>query len=157
MALVTENKALMLYAHNRYARGSDPEDIMQEMLLRAWKNFPNFKNQSKFSTWFHNLCRNVCIDYLRKKSNDPKIISFPGDIPDRPYVDDVSEKKRLEKIYQTAINSLHPIERRYFKMYLDGLSFKQMEHLTEVDQNTMRVRIHRIKERLAKKFKVHEW
>src|SRR6186713_574750 len=150
LSLVAENKALMLYMHNRYARNADREDMMQEMLLNAWKSFPNFNSESKFSTWFHNLCRNVCLNHLRKEKTSPKLILFPGDIPDRPYTDDIAEKKKLDKIYHIVINSLHPIERGYFKMYLNGLSFKEMEHLSGVDENTMRVRIHRIKNRLSK-------
>lgn len=82
----------------------------------------------------------------------PVIVPISGDIPDIPYTDDIANKKLLEWRYGMVMNSLHPIERKYFALYLRGTSFKEIQRITGVDENTMRVRIHRIKEKLTKKF-----
>ena len=45
------------------------EDIAQEVFLRAWKTVPNWQTgKAKFSTWLFRVCKNLCYDRLRKKT-----------------------------------------------------------------------------------------
>ncbi|MGE7921218.1 RNA polymerase sigma factor [Viridibacillus sp. NPDC093762] len=44
------------------------EDILQEVFLKAYKNYDTFKGHSSFKTWIFSIAQNTTIDYLRKKN-----------------------------------------------------------------------------------------
>ena len=41
-------KLVHLYANSE----EDKKDLYQEILLQAWKAYPHFRREAKFSTWF---------------------------------------------------------------------------------------------------------
>lgn len=44
------------------------EDILQEVFIKAYRNYENFKNESSFKTWIFAIAQNTTIDYFRKKN-----------------------------------------------------------------------------------------
>ena len=46
----------------------DQEDVAQEALIRVWKAAPTWDpaRGARFSTWFHRIVANLCIDRLRQ-------------------------------------------------------------------------------------------
>src|SRR5665647_864571 len=59
-----------------FYRNPYKEDYHQEMLIRLWKSFPGFKNQSAFSTWLYRVALNTAIDIIRKQNLQPKHLSL---------------------------------------------------------------------------------
>ena len=49
------------------------EDIFQIACFKAWKYFPKFRGDSKFSTWVCNIARNAFYDHYRAKSRKPEV------------------------------------------------------------------------------------
>ena len=45
----------------------DAEDILQETFIKAYKNFKNFKGNSKISTWLYRIASNETLMLLRKR------------------------------------------------------------------------------------------
>src|SRR5436305_15042474 len=39
----------------------DAEDAVQEVMLRAWKNVGQFREQSSLKTWLYKIATNVCL------------------------------------------------------------------------------------------------
>lgn len=153
ISLVNENRAIMYKVCNVYAAKLSSEDLVQDILLRAWKNFKTFKKNSKFSTWFYAICRNTCIDYVRRKKAQPLIVPITNDIAEGiAYKSDIYEKIKQGMRYETVINNLPPEEQQIVFMYLDGLSFKEIESQTGINANTLTVRINRIKKRLILRY-----
>jgi RNA polymerase sigma-70 factor (ECF subfamily) len=50
-------------------------DLAQEICVKAYKNLPNFKGQSKFSTWLYSITRNHCLNAIRSRSSAPEMES----------------------------------------------------------------------------------
>jgi len=44
----------------------DAEDIVQEVLLRAWRAMPGFRGEACFSTWLHRIAVNAALDFRRR-------------------------------------------------------------------------------------------
>src|SRR4051812_6542171 len=42
-------------------------DALQEALVRAWRDLPRLRDQSRFSAWLHRLLVNACYDEARRK------------------------------------------------------------------------------------------
>ncbi|HUB53065.1 MAG TPA: RNA polymerase sigma factor [Terracidiphilus sp.] len=45
----------------------DAEDIVQESLLRAYRNLSDFRGEAKMSTWIQSIIRNTARDWLRRQ------------------------------------------------------------------------------------------
>jgi RNA polymerase sigma-70 factor (ECF subfamily) len=153
VALVKENNNLMHDVCNTYAALLARDDLVQEILLRAWSSYSRFKWNSKFSTWFYAICRNVCIDNVRRQKSKPLIVPITTDIAESiAYKTDLFEKIKQGLRYETVINNLPPDEQQIIFMYMDGLTFKEMQAITGIDENTLRVRVNRIKKRLILRY-----
>ena len=51
------------------------EDAVQEAYISAFKALPNFKGQSKLSTWIYRIVVNACLMKIRKEKSRAKYIS----------------------------------------------------------------------------------
>ncbi len=43
----------------------DAEDLTQEVLVRAWKNWGSFRGDAAVTTWLYRIATNVCLDHLK--------------------------------------------------------------------------------------------
>lgn len=53
------------YTHNH----EEAKDIVQEILIKAYKGLNGFKCDAKFSTWLYRIAVNNCIDWSRRKKS----------------------------------------------------------------------------------------
>ena len=53
-----------------YLLGSsdEAEDAVQEAILRAWRAWPNLRDESRFAAWFEQIVANVCRDRGQRRS-----------------------------------------------------------------------------------------
>ena len=63
---------------------ADAEEAAQEAFLRVWVNAPKWRqDEAKFTTWFHRILVNYCIDRKRRPAMAPlEAAGDPAD--DRP-------------------------------------------------------------------------
>ena len=127
---------------------ADREDLFQEIVIQLWKAFPKFRSESKFSTWLYRVALNTAISDLRKQKRNVEL-SFPEFIPlDKADVKEESEKEeKLKQLYE-AISQLNEIDKAVVLLYLDENSYEEMESILGISNNTLRVKMNRIKEKL---------
>ena len=53
----------------------DAEDAVQEAYISAYKALPNFKGESKLSTWLYRIVVNACLMKIRKDKSRAKYLS----------------------------------------------------------------------------------
>jgi len=69
LSLLKEHHYIIYKLVHLYATAEeDKKDLYQEILLQAWKSYPAFRGDSKFSNWLYRLCLNT-IFTLQRKSN----------------------------------------------------------------------------------------
>ncbi|MEJ7559724.1 MAG: sigma-70 family RNA polymerase sigma factor [Pedobacter sp.] len=126
------------------------KDLVQETFIAVWKNLSGFRNESKLSTWIYRIATNHCLRALEKDKRVTKV-----EMPEHLAVtEDDSPEEKLAFLY-TAIAGLPEIERIIISLELEGLPQAQIAEITGMGAVNIRVRIHRIKEKLANKFKEH--
>ncbi len=105
----------------------------------------------------YRIALNTAISDLRKKKKHI-ITTEPDGLPDG--IDDIEsyqEKEDKLKLLYTAINQLTEIEKAIVMLYLEDKSYDEMEDILGINQNNLRVKMNRIKEKLRKLTKAVEY
>lgn len=130
-------------------KDTDKADLYQEILLQTWKSFPNFKSESKFSTWLYRVCLNTALTFnKREKKHSHKEITVDSKIG-------VAEKnnENHELLYY-LIKQLNEVDRMIITLHLDGYKNKEIAEITGMTVNNVNVKIYRIKQKLISEFKL---
>jgi len=138
-------KICRLYGHTR----PDREDLFQEIIVQLWKSVPKFKSQSKFSTWVYRVALNTAISDFRKKKRSVPVSSTEGDsieIGQEPG-NDIEKHEQADVLY-AAIRQLPEIDKAIVMLYLEDKSYEEMEDILGINNNNLRVKMNRIKEKL---------
>jgi RNA polymerase sigma factor (sigma-70 family) len=137
-------KICRIYAYT----DADMQDLFQEIVIRLWKAYPNFKGHSKLSTWLYRVAINTAISGLRKKKNfiqhyEPAAMPEPANAPPEEH----DEEERLKQLYH-AIEQLNAVEKAIVMLYMEDRSYEEMEEIIGLSQGNLRVKMNRIKEKL---------
>jgi len=150
LQLVNEHQPLIHKVCNLYGNTMpDREDLFQEIVIQLWKAYPKFRGESKFSTWLYRIALNTAISGLRRQKNH--ITSYePEKLPTQIQEEyDRSHEDQLQQLY-SAIRQLSEVERALMMLYLEDKSYDEMEDILGINQNNLRVKMNRIKEKLRK-------
>lgn len=122
-------------------------DASQEVFIKVWENLDSFRNESSISTWIFRIAVNTCLVYLRKKSTKKEIRSeqFPN-LETENYSPEIEEK--LSKMY-ACIQKLDEMGKMIILMVLEGMEYSEIAQVVGLTEETLRVRIHRIKKSLT--------
>jgi len=140
-------KIIRAYAFNP----NDQDDLFQEISLQVWKSIPEFRNESKPSTWIYRIALYTATVWARKEKKRP---------PTQPLTDvertltatNHPRDERSEWLYQ-QIGQLEPIDRSICLLLLDGFSYKEMAEMLGISESNVGVKVHRIKQYLIEKSK----
>ena len=134
-------KLVHLYANSE----EDKKDFYQEIVLQAWKSYPDFRGNSRFSTWLYSICLHT-IFTLIKKTNQ---IDYTDNL--RQYEYHLSEQANDEKehLYQ-GIRSLQEVDKAIMTLHLDGYSNQEIAEIMGMTANLVGVKLHRAKQQLIK-------
>ncbi len=157
MRLVQEHKAMLYKVCNLYCHTNfDRQDLFQEIIIQLWKSYPKFRGDSKFSTWLYRIALNTAISDLRRQKKNITITEpslLPTEIEDVQYYK--QKEEQLDQLY-SAISQLTEVEKAITMLYLEDKSYDEMEDILGINQNNLRVKMNRIKEKLRKLTKAVE-
>lgn len=123
-------------------------DLTQETFISVWQNLYSFRNQSQISTWIFRIATNNCLRAIEKSKRITKT-ELPVNLPD------IKEETREEKLtyLYNCIAELEETERIIISLVLEDLPQKEIAAIVGLSEVNIRVKIHRIKEKLSQKFK----
>ena len=134
-----------------YAKNTDDaQDLFQEVLINIWKALPNFRNNADISTWMYRITLNVSLRHRTSLNRDKKRFSeFKGisieSIPQGGITDD--EHQKLTFLRQ-CVRQLNDADKALITLYLEELPYKEISTVTGLKENTVAVKIKRIKKKL---------
>lgn len=110
------------------------EDLVQEAFVKFWTHADRFDgSKAKFTTWFHRVVVNRCLDEKRKRHLEALPEGFDQE-DSAPRADKLLEGDKAAKMLQQALLALSERQRTAITLsYLDGLS--NMEAAEVMDLN----------------------
>jgi RNA polymerase sigma-70 factor, ECF subfamily len=132
-----------------FLRNPYKEDYYQEILIRLWKSYPAFSNQSAFSTWLYRVALNTAIDLIRKEKLQPVHIELSTIEYSIPEQEPSAGSEKKDMLYQ-AMDYLSDMEKAIIILYLEDYSYKEISEITGISENNTGVKINRIKNQLIK-------
>lgn len=146
-----ENQNLIHKICRLYTNSEDAhKDLFQEITIQLWKAYPQFRGDSKFTTWAYRVGLNTAITLYRKKTRTVQTIEFDNTlhkINQEEY--NYEEEEHIKLLYQ-AVQQLNDIEKALVFMYLEDKDYSEIAETLGITEVNARVKMNRIKGKLKK-------
>lgn len=127
------------------------KDLAQETFIVVFKKLPEFRNEAKIGTWIFRIASNICLRQIERQKRYPKD-ELPKNISEELATDIEPKIKFLYK----CISELAETDRIIIALELENIKQEDIANIVGLSNTNVRVRIHRIKEKIRTKFRGYE-
>ncbi len=144
------------------ARPEDVEDVAQEVFLRLYFSLDQLRTAEVFEPWLYRLTVNAAYDYLRKQRRRQEYRM--SDLSEQQVVmaDAVASGKadheqnyhqKVREAVDSLLGGVSEADRILLMLKeVEGLSLKELEKIYRVNENALKVRLFRARQRVLKAF-----
>lgn len=139
-------------------RAEDVEDVAQEVFLRLYYSLDQLRTPEVFEPWLYRLTVNASYDYLRKqrRRNEARMSDLTEQqvmMADAAAGGKISNEKERQKQVKELMESLLAAIPEQDRILLtlkevEGLSLKELEKIYSVNENALKVRLFRARQRV---------
>jgi RNA polymerase sigma factor (sigma-70 family) len=139
----------------------DAEEIAQDVFVKAYRSLADFRGEAKFSTWLFTITRTTAISFLRKKrlptrSIDDESKGLTLENKESAFRADLIEQKSRHQLLHRAIDMLSADDHQVLTLFYKGeQSLEEIGKIIGADPNTVKVKLHRARQRLRDKMEKH--
>ncbi|UWX60437.1 sigma-70 family RNA polymerase sigma factor [Chryseobacterium oranimense] len=124
------------------------QDLAQETFIIVWQQLPKFRNESGIGTWIFRIASNNCLKQIEKEKKFSKA-DLPVNLEEKKQE---SLEPQIQLLYQ-FISELPETDRIIISLELEEVKQAEIAGIVGLSESNIRVKIHRIKEKLTKRFK----
>ncbi len=140
----------------------DVEDVAQEVFVRLYFSLDQLREPEMFEPWLHRLTVNAAYDYLRKQRRRTE--SRMSDLSEQQVVmadavastnQRIEEDRRAEvrELVTSLLSEVSEEDRILLTLKeVEGLSLRELEKVYKVNENALKVRLFRARQRVLKAF-----
>ncbi len=130
------------------------EDVVHQVFVRLWEKRAALVEIDKPRDYLFIMCRNECLDNLRKLSTNPGYKALMSEIFDHVAEAAGPEQqlisKQLRELLQQAVNTLPPQQREVWRLVREkGYSYKMTAELTGLTPYTVKAYLARATQKVA--------
>lgn len=127
------------------------QDMTQDIFVIVWQRLSTFREEANAGTWIYRIATNFCLRQVAIKNRFPQ-----GKMPIQ-IQEEIKEsiEPQVQFLYQ-CISELSEIERIIISLELENIKQTEIAKIVGISEANVRVKIHRIKEKLTHKFKQNE-
>lgn len=146
-----ENQNLLHKICSLYTNNEDShKELFQEITVQLWRTYPQFRGESKFSTWAYRVGLNTAMALYRKSVKN-YTVTFDSNIHfinTEEYNYEVEEN--IKSLYKAIQEQLNDVEKALVFMYLEEKEYAEIAETLGINEVNARVRMTRVKEKLKK-------
>lgn len=123
----------------------DANDVLQNCLIKVYRNIHNFEGKSKLYTWLYRIATNETITFINRKKR--KAVASIDD--EESYLvhtlqaDKYFEGDEIQRNLQKALTKLPDKQRLVFNMrYFDDMSYKEISAILETSVGGLKASYH---------------
>jgi RNA polymerase sigma-70 factor (ECF subfamily) len=143
-------------------RPEDVEDVGQEVFLRLYYSLDQLRSAEVFEPWLYRLTVNSAYDYLRRHRRRPE--ARMADLSEQQVVmadaaagskldQDEQRRVRVREMVGALMGAVTEQDRILLTLKeIEGLSLKELEKVYGVNENALKVRLFRARQRVLKVF-----
>lgn len=132
----------------------EAEDLVQEAFLRLYKALPEFRGESRISTWLYRTTTRLAIDYLRRERLKRKLFFTraseddidPLDLATDPRDNPGRELQARQAVaaLRRSLGGLSARQQVIFTLrHYEGLSLKEIAEHLDLQLGTVKIHLHR--------------
>lgn len=147
--------------HGIVRQRNDVEDIAQQVFAKVYFSLRNFDFRSSLLTWIYKITVNECFDYLRKRK--VRKLVYESDMSE----DEVRRVENIEPVADKAVRTDAVLARRDYVVKLldrvsdeekqllmlkevEGYSVEELSGMMKINENTIKVKLFRARQKLVK-------
>ena len=144
-------------------RPEDVEDVAQEVFVRLYYSLDQLRTAEVFEPWLYRLTVNASYDYLRRSKRRSE--SRMSDLTEQQVMladafagnkqrEEEQEKSRVREFMQALFHHVSEEDRILLTLKeVEGLSLRELEAIYNVNENALKVRLFRARQRVLKAYK----
>jgi RNA polymerase sigma-70 factor (ECF subfamily) len=145
-------------------RPEDVEDVGQEVFLRLYDSLGQLRAPEVFEPWLYRLTVNAAYDYLRRQKrrresrmsdlSEEQVVMADASAGVRNRAEEVRRSKVREMV-QSLLGKVSEEDRILLMLKeVEGLTLKELEKVYQVNENALKVRLFRARQRVLKAFEL---
>lgn len=146
--IVTHLPALRAFAVSLTRNGSQADDLVQDTIVKAWKNFDKFTPGTNMRAWLFTILRNTFYSAMRKSRREVADVDgvMAASLAEKPHHDGRLALADFEKAFATL-----PEEQREALILVgaSGFSYEEAAETCGVAVGTIKSRVNRGRARLV--------
>ena len=143
-------------------RPEDVEDVAQEVFLRLYFSLDQLRTAEVFEPWLYRLTVNASYDYLRRQRRRNE--SRMADLSEQQVImadataggkqnTEQQRRNQAKELVDYLLESVSEEDRILLTLKeVEGLSLKELEKIYSVNENALKVRLFRARQRVLKAF-----
>jgi RNA polymerase sigma-70 factor (ECF subfamily) len=143
-------------------RIEDVEDVGQEVFLRLYFSLDQLRTPEVFEPWLYRLTVNACYDYLRRQRrrnesrmadlSEHQVVLADASAGTKQQVE-TDRRKRVAEMVGALLGAVSEQDRLLLTLKeIEGLSLKELEKVYGVNENALKVRLFRARQRVLKAY-----
>ncbi|MBS4034001.1 MAG: RNA polymerase sigma factor [Ignavibacterium sp.] len=132
------------------------DDIVQDVFIKLYQNLDSIQNKQSIQFWLFKSARNELYTIFRN-TKLKKLYSESEDYDEIEIEDSVSladeyDFKELNKMVMNELDKMNPDQKEIFilKEY-SGLSYKEIATLMEIDEELVKSRLYKVRQKMIKR------
>jgi RNA polymerase sigma-70 factor (ECF subfamily) len=143
-------------------RPEDVEDVGQEVFLRLYDSLGQLRTPEVFEPWLYRLTVNAAYDYLRRQKrrresrmsdlSEEQVVMADASVSVQKQGEE-TRKAKIRELVQSLLDQVSEEDRALLLLKeVEGLTLKELEQVYKVNENALKVRLFRARQRVLKAF-----
>jgi RNA polymerase sigma-70 factor, ECF subfamily len=143
-------------------RPEDVEDVAQEVFVRLYYSLDQLRSADVFEPWLYRLTVNAAYDYLRRVKrrhesrmadmSETQVVMADSAAGGKRSVEE-ERKRKIKDLVEALFEQVSEEDRILLTLKeVEGLSLKELEQIYRVNENALKVRLFRARQRVLKAY-----